>query len=201
MADRFKACSVEGCKGNAHWRARGGNGLCSPHKLRLKRHGDPLGGRTARGELMRFIHDVAVRYEGADCLSWPFGKNENGYGIVMVSGRHAKASRYICSLVKGNPPTPEHEAAHSCGKGHLGCVNPNHLEWKTTSQNQMDRVSHGTSNRGERHYRSKITEAEVLEIRHLRGIKKQREIAEMFGVSNKFVCDIQTGKSWAWLQD
>lgn len=49
MADRFSACSIEGCNGNAHYTARGRHGLCCSHYHRLKRHGDPLGGGKIRG--------------------------------------------------------------------------------------------------------------------------------------------------------
>lgn len=34
----------------------------------------------------------------------------------------------MCELVYGKPPMPKHQAAHNCGKGNLGCINPKHLE-------------------------------------------------------------------------
>lgn len=51
----------------------------------------------------------------------------------------------MCQKAHGDPPSPKHDAAHSCGRGHEGCVNPNHLSWKTKKQNQADRITHGTS--------------------------------------------------------
>ena len=46
MADHFKACSILGCNGNAHWRHKGARGWCVTHYKRWFRHGDPLGGGT-----------------------------------------------------------------------------------------------------------------------------------------------------------
>ena len=43
------------------------------------------------------------------------------------------------------------------------------LRWDTRSANQMDRVDHSTSNRGERCGAHKLTEDEVLEIFHMPG--------------------------------
>jgi hypothetical protein len=55
------------------------------------------------------------------------------------------AHRLMCQLAHGDPPTPDHIAAHSCGRGHEGCVNPNHLSWKTYSENELDKRVHGTT--------------------------------------------------------
>lgn len=41
MAERFSACSVEGCNGNAHYTAQGKKGLCGKHYKKLRQHGDP----------------------------------------------------------------------------------------------------------------------------------------------------------------
>lgn len=48
--------------------------------------------------------------------------------------------RHMCKLKNGDPPTPDHEAAHSCGNGKHGCINPNHLRWATDAENMADTV-------------------------------------------------------------
>ncbi len=100
----------------------------------------------------------------------------------------------MCELVKGAPPTLRHEAAHSCGRGHQGCVSPAHLNWKTTSQNQLDRAKHGT--KGSWAARGKLTPEEAAQIRALKGQKTQQQIADMFGVSRSQVSWIMTGRAW-----
>lgn len=202
MADVFKPCSVEGCNGNAHWsaRGRGRKGYCGAHYQRFMIYGDPLGGSpTMHGEPLRFIEEVAVSYDGAECLPWPFSKDDKGYGIMRVDGKTIRAHRYLCMRVHGLPPTPEHEAAHSCGKGHQACTAKNHLFWKTQAENQADRLDHGTHNRGERSGKAKITEKQAREILSLKGTRFQHEIASEYGVSKSTVANIHLRKTWAWL--
>lgn len=200
MINQFKPCTVENCGGNAHKSANGSSGYCCAHYGRFWRHGDPLGGRrTLNGEPARFIEKVALPYSGDDCLVWPYGKDEDGYGKVSVNGKIKLAHRYVCTIVHGEPPSPEHHAAHSCGNGHLGCVNPGHLEWKTPAGNMADKLIHDTHNRGERHVRSKLTENDVLKILALRGVKMHREIAAEFGISEGYVSIIHAGRKWSWL--
>jgi hypothetical protein len=195
MASGFKPCSIADCNGNAHWTAYGGRGWCPSHFERWRKHGDPLGGGVSRGAPARWLH-AHVTFDGRECLIWPFSRNSQGRGTLKVNGRTDYAHREMCKRAHGEPPTPTHEAAHSCGKGHEGCVNPNHLRWATTKQNKQDSVSHGTWARGESCGSSKLAEADVAQIRRLRGLLKQREIAEMFGISPQNVGNIQQCRTW-----
>jgi hypothetical protein len=111
----------------------------------------------------------------------------------------ALASRYVCEIVHGAPPSPTHEAAHNCGKGHLGCVNPHHLEWKTSKDNQADKLLHGTSNRGIRQGSCKITDVQAREILTLKGARTLKYLADKFNISPSTVRSIQERKTWAWL--
>lgn len=176
-------------------------GYCQPHYYRLGKHGDPLGGRTPPGELLRFIHEVAMNHTGDDCLAWPFNRYLNGYGRINVGGKTTPAHRYVCELANGAPPTPEHEAAHSCGKGHEGCVSPVHMSWKTKTENAADRLIHDTHTRGERNGQAKLTEAEAREILSLRGKEPPCDLAQRFSVSRATVSQIHTGRNWAWLSE
>lgn len=49
MAATFKACSLDGCNGNAATVAQGALGYCRAHYSRFRRYGDPLAGRAAPG--------------------------------------------------------------------------------------------------------------------------------------------------------
>nr|WP_155997857.1 hypothetical protein [Ochrobactrum sp. UNC390CL2Tsu3S39] len=106
-------------------------------------------------------------------------------------------SRYVCEKTNGPSPDKNYDCAHSCGKGHLGCVNPKHLSWKTRADNLADTVIHGTHRRGERSNLSKLTEAEVFEIKY--STANQRQTAAQYGIDQSTVSDIRRGKSWAWL--
>lgn len=182
-------CSVEGCA-----KPRRVGGLCNSHYKRSSRHGDPFGGGTVRGEPMAWIH-AHVGYDADDCLRWPYGGKGDGYGAV---GRE-RAHRIMCELAHGPAPSLEHEAAHSCGMGHIGCVHPRHLSWKTKSENQMDRVQHGTSNRGERSAFNVLSEAQVLEIWSNPNGETAAALARRYGVAHGTIRSIRAGRSWGWL--
>jgi hypothetical protein len=202
MAADFKPCSIDGCNGNAG--AKGtSRGWCSAHYHRWQRHGDPLSGSTPRGTSSkspsRFLRENIPNHESDECLTWPYTNDPNGYGQIRISGKLYRVSRLVCEDVHGPAPTPEHHAAHSCGKGHEGCVNRAHLSWKTASANQMDRVEHDTSNRGERNHFDKLTAEDVMTIRKLHNIVEQHELAFRFDVSRSTIQDIQYRNSWQWL--
>jgi len=55
-------------------------------------------------------------------------------------------------------------ACHSCRNCH--CVNPAHLRWGTFKDNMDDKIKDGTAQVGIKNIRSKLTEEQVLSIRH-----------------------------------
>lgn len=203
MAKTFIPCSVSGCNRNAHYSAHGKRGWCATHYSRWRLHGDPLTlMRAPNGEPARYFREVVLAYDGDDCLLWPYAKSAAGYGVLdrdLAGNRNdcRIVSHLVCREEHGPPPTPEHDAAHSCGRGHDACVTKGHISWKTKAQNQADRVAHGTSNRGARQGLSKLTNEAVIAIRA--STETQRVLAARYGVSNSNVALIQQRKTWAWL--
>lgn len=199
MVTGFKPCLVGGCNGNAHRSKKGAKGYCKAHYSRLLRYGDPLAGLPPRGQLLEFIEQEALPFDGKECLTWPFGVNSKGYGCITIDGKKTYAHRYVCERKNGAAPTADHQAAHSCGKGHFGCVNPSHLSWKTPKENKDDEIAHGTRNRGERNGSVKLTEDQARAILVLKGAKTQAEIAKQFGVGQNQISRIHRGEEWSWL--
>ena len=189
-------CSIPGCINPplAH-------GWCPAHYQRWRRHGDPVGGNTSRGEPLRYLLDTVLAYDGDDCLPWPYAQDQNNHGKVWHEGKVKRVARLVCELAHGPAPTPEHEAAHSCGKAHEACCAKRHLSWKTPVANQADKIVHGTTNRGERCGTSKFTEADIREIRMLKGYMLQREIAEMYETTQGHVSSIHSEERWGWLTE
>lgn len=183
-----RICSIESCGKKVFSR-----GWCARHWHRWRYHGDPLKGGTADGEPMRYFRETVMAYDGSECLTWPYATTSAGYGHMYIDGRTHLISRLVCQEAYGPAPTPKHEAAHECGKGHLACVAKRHLSWKAPKSNCADRVGHGT------HRRANLTNAQVKEIRALRGIASQAKIAVRFGIHQTAVSRIQLGKAWAWV--
>lgn len=77
------------------------------------------------------------------------------------------------------------------------CCNPAHLAIGTHADNARDREEAGRGLIGARNHSTKLTEAQVIEIRRLRadGLKL-REIAERFNVTLENVHYICTRQTW-----
>lgn len=185
-------CSVDGCH-----RPYYGRGYCQRHWQRWEAHGDPKAGRTERGSVPEYIETVILAHTGDDCLIWPFARTDTGYGQLAIGGKKHKASRYVCARVHGEPPTPTHESAHSCGNGHLGCVSPRHLSWKTPSENSADKYLHGTHLLGERNHSAKLTNQQVREIRAMSDEYSDAAIGRMFSVRGSTIGKIRRRERWA----
>lgn len=149
---------------------------------------------SGNGAAFRWLQKHAT-YQGDDCLIWPFCRDERGRGHVGYRGSIYRAPTLMCQIVHGATPGSSYQVAHSCGKGHLGCVNPRHLSWKTRSENQLDRRKHGTAVSHRTGWKGKLTLEQREQIVALKGKKTQREIADMFGVS--YAC-IQY---WHWQRE
>lgn len=193
-ATRWASCAVPECTSNAHWSAKGGKGYCARHLYRLQRHGDPLAGRIAPGEAERYLRDVVLAHEKDECLLWPYARNSSGYGNIKLDGSFQLVHRVACAAENGPPPTPEHEAAHSCGNGHLGCCAKKHVTWKTSLENAADMVDHGRSMQGERHYGAKLTEDDVRMIRSSKA--SNADLARQLGVNPTNIIAVRKMKSW-----
>lgn len=188
-----RKCSVDGCE--RPYRAKG---FCGAHYMKNHTYGSPYVGKTSqtpKNSRLKYAK-VAALYEGDDCLIWPFKRLKNGYGQIRINQKQFIASRFICELAHGAPPESKMQAAHSCGNGHLGCVNPRHLRWATAKENAQDCVAHGTKRIGETHGNAKLSDADVIYIRSVHGAKTQAELAAHFGVHYKTISDIQRRKIW-----
>lgn len=183
-------CTVSGCD-NAHL----AKGLCRKHYTRLYRHGDV--DKTiisSPGEAIEWLKSM-VSFDGPDCLIWPFlPKNSQGYASARYDGRQQNASRIMCTLAHGDPPDDDMDSAHSCGKGHEGCVHPKHLRWATRTENHADKKLHGTHLYGEKIANSKLTEKEVREIKE--STERVEDLAAKYGISRAHAYDIRAGKRW-----
>ena len=121
----------------------------------------------------------------------------NGYGQLWWNGKMRRAHRRMYSLTKGEIPEGVH-VLHSCDN--RSCVNPDHLWLGTNADNMHDKYLKNRQNKGETHGMHVLTEDNVRGIRRL--IKQgetHRQIAQLFGVSEGAIGNINLGRTWAWL--
>lgn len=135
-----------------------------------------------------------ANYEGDGCLIWPFSTCK-GYPTLGLNRKIVRASRVMCEMVNGPPPSRSHEAAHLCGRGHEACMHPKHIVWKTKSANQLDRRRHGTNRTNRTGRRGALTADQVKAIRAATGTNMS--IAKAFGVSEHTVMRVRNRETYA----
>lgn len=188
-------CAVQNCG-----KKREKRDWCGAHYRRWRLYGDPLALRGhPNGTCLRWLKDH-LEHVGDECLIWPFSRKiDSGYAQMTHKGRNVGAHRVMCELRHGPPPIESPEAAHSCGRGHDGCVHPGHLRWSTRSENMLDKREHGTVNLGEKTSCVVLTADQVQQIVALSPAVSERSLASRFGVHRSTINCILTGRSWGWL--
>lgn len=187
----MKTCAVEGC--GREFVARG---YCGRHYARMRRFGDLRQRKINHGDRLKWVEEVALKSETDDCVLFPYGQSGK-YFIVMVDKKRIYGHKYTCEKIHGAPPSPVHEAAHSCGKDK--CCNPRHLRWAPHIENCADRKLHGTHHFGATVNGATLNDEKVLEMRRLKGRMKYKEIAALYGVTRETARRAIVGISWTHL--
>lgn len=128
-----------------------------------------------------------VDYQDEECLIFPFPLHKDGYGTLGLNYKVLYAHRFMCTLTHGDPPTGQHQAAHSCNRGNDGCVNPQHLSWKTPGENHKEAIWHP---------KIKVGVEAAKDIRDMKGIEDVSVTAERHGIAEITVRQIQAGRMW-----
>lgn len=145
------------------------------------------------------------------CWVFKGRKDDKGYGRIGFMGRsNLGAHRISWMLTNGDVPIGNC-VLHRCDNP--PCCNPDHLFIGTNRDNVVDRQTKGRSKNlftsradhpavlrsGQRHWRAKLTDIQVLEIRRLRSVGfTHSNIAEQFGVNPATISRIARG---IWRQE
>lgn len=186
----MKSCSVKGCTRPAYARR-----LCEPCYAKARRAGLKCKPKQQEAKLAFLLANAT--HEGDECLIWPFPLGKKGRGSIRIDETQMLAARAMCIIAWGDPPFDGAEAAHSCGRGHFGCVHPGHVYWATRQQNSDDQLTQGARPRGERRWNAKITNEQALAI--YADTRPINIVAEAHGVTVMTATNIRYGQGWAWL--
>lgn len=129
------------------------------------------------------------------CWNWNGSVGNHGYGQVQYMNQPYTSHRLSWELHCG--PIPDDlQVLHRCDNRR--CCNPGHLFLGTQADNVKDMIEKGRNDRGEAVSTSKLTEAQVKEIRF--SSKPQDLLAAEFGISQAHVSNVQTGKRWKHIE-
>lgn len=187
-------CSVDGCD-----RKHAADGYCQAHWRRNRNGLDvsaPITSKLVTDDLLLRLRTYAPAGAPDECWEWTRSRNKN-YGAIAVHGSRMRQAHVVAwELHHGRELPAGMVVRHACDNP--PCTNPAHLELGTHADNVDDKVSRGRQSIGESHGIAKLTESDVAEIRRLyaAGGLRQKDIAEMFGVTQSNISHITRRKQW-----
>lgn len=138
--------------------------------------------------------------------------SKSGYAKVSLCRDarvfNARVNRIVCAAFHGPAPSPGHHAAHNDGDSLNN--HADNLRWVDGRENERDKRAHGTAAIGERHWSKLRPDRRAKGEKHglaklnadaVRLIKndtrRQRDIANAYGVSQRAIWSIKAGKTWS----
>jgi hypothetical protein len=145
------------------------------------------------------------------CWNWTGNKNDRGYGTFRnrimgdyMGFKKATAASRASWVIHNGLIAANDWVLHKCDNP--ACCNPAHLYIGTPQQNVDDMVSRERNSRGEDRPAAILKEADIREIRRLRGKRsdkhrvKVKELAEMFSVSPHTIKHVIYGEAWTHVE-
>ena len=102
--------------------------------------------------------------------------------------------RLVCEAFHGPAPEGATQVRHLDGDPMNN--HADNLAWGTYAENEADKAEHGRSLQGERHHQSKLTQAQVDEIRAYPAETTHSELGRKYNVDRKTVSLIRRGRTW-----
>ena len=131
----------------------------------------------------------------ADCWHWTGYINDDGYGEFYWLGKMHGAHELAVTFTTGEVRSPGLDTCHSCDIP--PCCNPAHVRFGSRASNVAEMVARDRVRAGERHPASRLTEAQVVEMRIRRANgAMQKRLAADYGISEAYVSEIVLGRRW-----
>ncbi len=124
-----------------------------------------------------------------------------GHLVVTLQGENSSFRFPVHTLVLEAfvGPRPEGLVARHFPDRDPTNNNVSNLGWATTAENQADKITHGTSCRGEKCGMSKMTRENVIKLREMysTGDYTQKQLGDLFGITQVNTSSIVRRKIWA----
>jgi len=127
-----------------------------------------------------------------DCLEWHRCTQSGGYGVTVAGGRQWLVHRLAMAEAFGEEAIKGKVVAHRCDN--RICYRVDHLFVTDTQGNSDDMVAKGRSKTGERHWKAKLTETDIHDIRG--SALTNAKLAVLYGISDAHVCSIRKKRKW-----
>jgi hypothetical protein len=196
-----KHCNVDGCG-----RRRAKSGLCKGHFRRLEKYGDVQADipillnsgpdvKTFEQKTAEFFSRIT---KTDTCWIWNGIRNPAGYGEYgKWRGRKMLAHRLSYLIHNGALPDGA-IVCHTCDNP--WCVNPDHLFLGTNGDNTQDALKKGRLPTGEKSYKAKLKESDVIFIRGYANDIPNKILAQRYGVTDAAIYNVRHFKTWKHLQ-
>lgn len=134
-----------------------------------------------------------------ECWPWKITRFKDGYGSFSLGGRTVLAHRVAFQLSDGRTTDAAPFVLHDCD--YKPCCNPAHLFAGTHSRNMQDMVDRvrGPYAKGEMHHMTKLSQAQVDEIRAWWPNRQRGEVkatADRLGIRRQTLRRIAVGMTW-----
>lgn len=179
----MRLCTIDGCS-NEHFAL----GMCQKHYTRKRRHDKSYIPMKDRSNKL----DFNINKSGCFVVT-SHKATSNGYPSVYYERESVSMHRKVYTEMFGDIPKG-YVVRHKCDN--KKCVNPEHLEVGTYKQNSQDMVDRNRHSYGEKNKMSKLRESDVIAIRENKKGLSNRDLTNLYNVSESTIIRAKTGKSW-----
>jgi hypothetical protein len=132
-----------------------------------------------------------------NCRLWIGEKDAAGYGRTTIYNKHYRSHVLSMLISKKITKIPDNLIVrHKCSN--KNCIAIEHLELGTHKENEQDKIRDGTALFGSKNPSATINEEIALKIYQSKNSgKTQFERAQIFGVSESIVSQIDSGHTWS----
>lgn len=148
----------------------------------------------------RFMGKV-IQSDVESCWEWIGSFSTGGYGRFHIGANgQFQAARLAWEHFNESPIPDGMQVCHKCDNP--ACVNPYHLFIGTHQDNMQDCKSKRRGTHGERNWKTKLTEKDVVAIRrrYSRGDIAQSDLAREYGVQLPAISKVVTRHTWRHVQ-